>query len=415
MKPKKFKIKKFSQWPLWMKVVVIAEVILLLLLVALDIFLASKVSKIEKIEVEKEVIEESITEEVEHKTGYLNVAVFGLDSRKGTLGKGNLSDTMMIISLNHETYEVKMVSIYRDTLMKLQDGSYNKANAAYSFYGPEGALALINQNMDMNIDKYVSVNFNALVDVIDAVGGMELELTAEEVVHMNNYCVETSKVTGKSYEKIEPEVAGTYHLNGVQAVSYSRIRYTAGGDAQRTVRQRVVIGKIMEKVQDMNLSTINEIIDSVFPQVATNFTLAEIVTYAKDFMKYTLGESMGFPSTRTSRNLYGIGSTEVANTLASNVTEVHKFLFGDTEYQVSSTVQNIDKEIKNRIASGYYDEPEKEPEKPAEETSNEGSNDSTNTGGNTSTNTGGSSGDDSSSTTQTPEEDIFEEDYYYGD
>ena len=120
---------------------------------------------------------------------------------------------MMIVSLNHETYEVKMVSIYRDTLLKLNDGSFNKANAAYAFYGPEGALALINQNLDMNIDKYVSVNFNALVDGIDAVGGMDLDLTAEEVVHMNNYCVETSKVTGKAYTKIEPEVAGTYHLN----------------------------------------------------------------------------------------------------------------------------------------------------------------------------------------------------------
>ena len=121
----------------------------------------------------------------------------------------------MIASLNKETKEVKLASVYRDTLVELDDGSYNKANSAYSFYGPEGAVAMLNKNLDLNIEKYVAVNFNALVDVIDAVGGLDIELTDAEVVHMNNYCVETSKVTGKDYTRIEPEVAGTYHLNGV--------------------------------------------------------------------------------------------------------------------------------------------------------------------------------------------------------
>lgn len=412
---KKRKIRKFSEWPLWMKIVLPLEIVVLLFVVALDIFLATKVSKIEKIEVEPEVIEESITEEVEHKTGYMNVAVFGLDSRKGDLGSGNRSDTMMVISLNHETNEVKMVSVYRDTLMKLNDGSYNKANAAYAFFGPEGALALINKNMDLNIEKYVSVNFNALVDVIDAVGGLDIEMTDAEVVHMNNYCVETSKVTGKSYEKIVPEVAGTYHLNGVQAVSYSRIRYTAGGDVQRTVRQRLVIGKILEKLQDLDFNMVNEIIDSVFPQVATNFTLAEIVTYAKDFQKYTLGESMGFPNNRYSKNLYKIGSTEIANTLASNAIDVHHFLFADEEYQPSSTLKDIDSTIKNRINSGYYDEPapepEPEPEKPASTTTNNTTGSSGNAGGSSNGNAGSSSGGN----TQTPPPPIVEEEFYEGD
>lgn len=165
-------------------------------------YAASKVNKIQKIEVKKETLKESITEEVEHKSGYLNVAVFGLDSRDGSLDKGNRSDTIMIVSLNQETYEVKMVSVYRDTFMRLKDGSYNKANAAYSYFGPDGGVALLNENMDMNIEKYVSVNFNALVDVIDAVGGMDLELTDAEVVHMNNYCVETSEVTGKVIRRL---------------------------------------------------------------------------------------------------------------------------------------------------------------------------------------------------------------------
>ena len=118
---------------------------------------------------------------------------------------------------------------------------------------------MINKNLDMNIEKYVTVNFNALVDVIDAVGGLDIEMTEEEVVHMNNYCVETSKVTGKSYTKIEPEVAGTYHLNGVQAVSYSRIRYTAGGDFERASRQRHVFGESLFFPSKNTTDMLNEV------------------------------------------------------------------------------------------------------------------------------------------------------------
>lgn len=343
--------------------------VILLCLIAVAIELGRKVEKIEVIEVEEETIEGSITEEVEHKTGYLNVAIFGLDSRKGELGKGNLSDTILIASLNHETMEVKLVSVYRDTLVKLKNGTYNKANAAYSLQGPDGAVHMLNENLDMNIEKYVTVNFNVLIDVIDTLGGMDLDLTYEEVVHMNNYCVETSKVTGKKYKKIEPEKAGTYHLNGVQAVSYSRIRQTAGDDAMRTQRQRIVITKIMEKVQTMNLTTVYKLIDQVIPQVATNFKVGEVLSYAKDFKAYSLADTMGFPNKRTSKTLKSLGSTEIANTMASNSTEVHQFLFDDDEYEPSSKVKAIDKEIKSRLASGYYDEPEPKKEETKKEES----------------------------------------------
>ena len=287
----------------------------------------------------------NISDEVQHEEGYTNVALFGLDSRENDLGKGNRSDTIMIASLNNDTKEVKLVSIYRDTLLELDDGSYNKANAAYAFGGPEGAVSLINRNLDMNIEKYVTVNFNALVDVIDAVGGLDLELTHDEVVHMNNYCVETSKVTGKSYEKIEPEVEGTYHLNGVQAVSYSRIRYTAGGDFKRAERQRLVLEKIADKVQNMSVGTVNKIIDSVFPQISTNFTLAEMIGYAKNLTKYKLGDSIGFPADNTTDMLNEVGSVVIPDTLSSNVMEVHKFLFGNDGYTVSSTITSVENGI----------------------------------------------------------------------
>lgn len=311
------------------------------------VLVASKMTKIETTELDTDKLNIAETSE-EQETAYLNVALFGLDSREGDLGKGNRSDTMMIASLNKATGEVKLVSVYRDTLLKLDDGSYNKANAAYAFGGPEGAISMINRSMDMDISKYVAVNFNALVDVIDALGGLDITLTDAEVVHMNNYCVETSKVTGADYTKIEPEVAGTYHLNGVQAVSYSRIRYTGGGDFERTSRQRHVLELIAEKAQSASFSTLNKIIDKVFPQVSTNFTITEMIAYAKDIAKYKLGDSMGFPDNNSFDMLDVVGSVVIPETLTSNVEDVHKFLFGDDGYTISSNITDIEAGIREK-------------------------------------------------------------------
>lgn len=333
----------FASWSFGKKIGAVLGGTFLAVAVIGMVILASKMNKLKSVKLNTDKL--NISDEVQHEEGYTNVALFGLDSRENDLGKGNRSDTIMIASLNNDTKEVKLVSIYRDTLLELDDGSYNKANAAYAFGGPEGAVSLINRNLDMNIEKYVTVNFNALVDVIDAVGGLDLELTHDEVVHMNNYCVGTSKVTGKSYEKIEPEVEGTYHLNGVQAVSYSRIRYTAGGDFKRAERQRLVLEKIADKVQNMSVGTVNKIIDSVFPQISTNFTLAEMIGYAKNLTKYKLGDSIGFPADNTTDMLNEVGSVVIPDTLSSNVMEVHKFLFGNDGYTVSSTITSVENGI----------------------------------------------------------------------
>lgn len=351
----------FRTWSIWKKLGVIFGGTAAAVAATGAVLVASKMTKIETTELDTDKLNIAEMEE-ERETGYLNVALFGLDSREGDLGKGNRSDTIMIASLNKETGEVKLVSIYRDTLLQLDDGSYNKANAAYSFGGPEGAISMINQNLDMNIEKYVAVNFNALVDVIDAVGGLDLHLTAEEVVHMNNYCVETSKVTGVGYTKIEPEVEGDYHLNGVQAVSYARIRYTAGGDFQRASRQRQVLSLIAEKAQSMSLSTINKIIDSVFPQVSTNFTLTEMIAYAKDFKKYSIGESKGFPEDNTTDMLNVVGSVVIPTSLSASVEDVHRFLFGDDGYQASSNILAIEGGIATKAADRSTGEVETEEE-----------------------------------------------------
>lgn len=306
-------------------------------------------SKMDKMEVEQlDANKLEINQEVEHKTGYLNVALFGVDSRELSLGKGTRSDTIIVASLNQETGEIKLCSVYRDSLLQQSDGSYNKANAAYSFGGVEGAVALLNKNLDMNIEHYVTVNFNALSDVVDALGGLDIEMTHTEAELTNGYFEEVAKVTGREFEMVD----GYEGLNSCEwwaGTAFCRIRYTQGDDFKRTERQRLVIEKIVEKLQSANLATINKIIDDVFDEVGTNFTLPEILSYAKDFKSYKLGETTGFPYNVSTGTLSGIGSTVIPTSLTSDVQQLHQFFFGDDGYTPSETVQNIEAGIRKQL------------------------------------------------------------------
>ena len=357
----------FSTWSLGKKIGVIAVSILLVLVIGGGAAAAAYVtSKVDKMEVQKlDVNKLEINKEVEHKTGYLNVALFGVDSREASLGKGTRSDTIMIASLNQETGEVKISSVYRDTILQQSDGTYNKANAAYSFGGVEEAVALLNKNLDLNIEHYVAVNFNAMIDVIDTLGGLDIELTEEEVKYTNMYCDETAVVTGRPFEE-DLVGAGVHHLDGVQATSFCRIRYKKVDDFKRTERQRFVIEKIVEKLQAANLATINKIADDVFAEVGTNFTLPEILSYAKDFKKYTLGETTGFPFNKSTGTLSGIGSSVLPTDLAGDVQQLHQFFFGDDGYTPSDVVLSIDAGVKKKATDvgkgttkdndSYYDD-----------------------------------------------------------
>ena len=329
----------FASWSLGKKIASIVGGTFLVVAAAGAVLLASKLAKIDTVELDADKL--NISEEArERGTGYLSVALFGVDSRDAELGEGTRSDTIMIASLNRETLEVKISSVYRDTLLQLNDGSLNKANSAYSFGGPEAAIAMLNENLDMDIEHYVTVNFNSLIDVIDAVGGVEIEVTEEEIPYINAYCMEIIDVTGVGSGGVsEP---GLQTLNGVQATAYARIRYTAGDDFKRAERQRMVLTKVIEKLQGASLSQINKIIDKVFPEVSTNFTLTEILDYALDAFDYKLGETTGFPFDKSTDTLNNIGSVVIPVTLESNVQQLHEFFFGTEDgYTPSSTVSTI--------------------------------------------------------------------------
>lgn len=344
----------FATWSLGKKIGAIVggtiATALVVGIVAGAVFLSGKMDRLDTKTLDKSALE--INNDVARKEGYLNVALFGVDTRDGNFEDGSRSDTIMIASLNQATGEVKLCSVYRDTLLQQSDGTYNKANAAYSFGGAEGAVAMLNKNLDMDISHYVTVDFNALVDVIDDLGGIELDLTEEEVYWTNGYCNETSKVTGHKLEELTH--AGKQTLNGVQATSYCRIRYTQGDDYKRTERQRTVLEQIAKKAQKADLKTINKIINDVFDEVSTNFTLAEMLSYAKDFMSYKIGETTGFPFDLTTDTLGDIGSTVIPDGLADNVLQLHKFLYGsDVSYTPSSVVNTISEEIASKSSLNY--------------------------------------------------------------
>mgnify|MGYP003370245234 FL=1 len=336
------------------KVLFVLEIIVLLLFIGgLYVYgqIMSKLDKIEQPVFEDEKV--AVNPEAPEMTGYTTYALFGIDHRdKNTSLAGENSDTMIIASVNNDTKDVKLVSVYRDTLMNIGNDTYAKANAAYAYGGPEQAISMLNTNLDLNITEYATVDFNALTTVIDALGGLDIPMSYAEIEHMNNYCVETAEETGKTYTPIEkPEPApedqeaiiGTYHLNGVQATSYCRIRYTASLDMGRTERQRRVIQMIVNKAKGAGLTTIFDIMDEVFPMVQTSLTQTEILKLIPAMIGYSLDDTTGFPQNYKFSNIKG--SIIVPTNLDTNVAELHKFLYGEANYTPTSLVTEVSNKI----------------------------------------------------------------------
>lgn len=345
------------------KVLFILEIIVLLLFIG-GLYVYGQISaKLDKIDIQETDLQEQdivTNDQAPQMTGYTTYALFGLDhrSRNEKLNTEN-SDTIIIASINNDTKAVKLVSVYRDTLLNVKDDTYSKANAAYALGGPAQAVNMLNTNLDLNITDYVSIDFDALVTVVDCLGGLDIPLSYAEIVHMNNYCVETAEETGKSYTPVElpepkPEdqeaIVGTYHLNGVQATSYCRIRYTASLDMGRTERQRRVIQMIVDKAKKAGLSTIFDIMDQVFPMVKTSVSKTEILKLIPAMIGYCIDETTGFPQDYKLATVKG--SVIVPTTLDSNVLKLHQFLYGNTNYTPTQDVLNKSAQIAAIVGGG---------------------------------------------------------------
>ncbi len=278
-------------------------------------------------------------------SGYTTVAFFGVDNRSNGKYESGNSDSIMICNINNDTKEVKIVSVYRDTMMDVDgNGKLRKCNYAYNHGGVSESMEMLNRNLDLDIQKYVAVDFYALADAIDSVGGITLPepLTAEEAQYTNEYVPEVAFIVGKERTEV---VEGQTEMNGVQAVSYCRVRYTAGGDFKRASRQRTVVQALITKVKGSNIIELNNLIDHVFPNVSTNFTQQQIIGMATAMQDYELVDSHGFPFDMKTGTFGKIGSVDVPCTLESNVNKLYEFLYGETTHVASNQLKSISQDI----------------------------------------------------------------------
>ena len=296
------------------KVILFAVEIIVLVALLIGLLVYSKLNKVESGtgNIDKDEVNiELDSQTAEALEGFTNIALFGLDNRQTGNYDGGNSDTIMIASIDNDTKQVKLISVYRDTFLNVKDDTYAKINSAYAYGGPKNAIAALNKNLNLDIVNYVAVDFGAVVEAIDLLDGIELTLTDQEVQIMNdNYIDEINKVTGHKSGKLSG--GGTYTVDGVQALAYCRIRYTAGDDFKRTERQRTVLTKMIEKAQGSSISTVSSLIDSML-----------------------------------CTGSYGSkGSLVVATDLETNVKELHEYLFGEKN-DISNTVTGISDYIIN--------------------------------------------------------------------
>lgn len=295
-----------------------------------------------------EVQEPEVKEKEEKTASYRNVALFGVDARDGELGRGTRSDTIMIASINQDTQEIKLISVFRDTYLNLSNDTYNKCNSAYAQGGPEQAINMLNMNLDLDITDYVTIGFSGLMDAVDALGGIEMEVTDAEILHLNNYQLCMAEELGVDYTPVEK--SGRQILNGMQATAYCRIRYTRGDDFRRAQRQREVLAAMMEKAHGVSIGTLTDMVNSVLPQVETSLDVNDILSVLGSASGYHVTESDGFPfeGGRAGANVGSKGSCVIPVDLEENVRQLHQVLYPEERYTPSEKVCEICEEIKEQ-------------------------------------------------------------------
>ena len=200
-----------------------------------------------------------------YSNSIINIALFGVDSADASTGR---SDSIIIATIDITHKKLKLTSVMRDSYVNISGIGNDKINHAYAFGGPQLAIKTLNENFNLNIEDFVAVNFDSLPKIIDMLGGVTVDITSEEVSH----------IPGISS-------AGTYNLNGAQALSYSRIRYATGGDYVRTERQRTILTKIFEKVLTINPMKYPSLLNEVLPMVQTSLDYSKILELGTEVLK----------------------------------------------------------------------------------------------------------------------------------
>ncbi len=328
---------------IFLRIILVILIIIVILAGIAAGLVADKLGKINVEEIDKTAI--GISEETkEELSGYRNIALLGIDSRADDYGLGNRSDCIIIASMDQKTKNIKLMSVYRDTYMQVEEHGkavLDKVTHAYAYGGAQNSLKALNTNLDLNISEYVTVNFDAVIAAVDAMDGITIDIDNSEIKYINDYINATSQSSGVKSSSITK--AGKQKLDGVQAVAYSRIRYTAGGDYKRTERMRTVIEAMLTKAKSLSVGQLNKLVDTILPRVSTNISVTEILGLVPSIASFNITDSLGWPYETKGITLdrwYGVPVT-----LESNVEQLHREVFGQADYTVNSTIKNISDQI----------------------------------------------------------------------
>lgn len=330
-----------------LKIFLIILLILFIIVAGLGVagytFVNGKIGKMQKENIDTTAV--GINEETKQELkGYRNIALLGIDSRADDYGLGNRSDCIIIASINQETNEVKLISVYRDTYVYVTESGkerLDKITHAYSYGGAQNTLKSLNEALDLNITEFVTVNFDAVIAAVDSLGGVYIDIDSSEVNYINDYIDATSESSGVKSSHITH--AGNQKLDGVQAVSYSRVRYTAGGDYKRTERMRTVVEAMLSKAKMLGIGQLNSFADTILPKIRTNISSSEIWGLVPKLASFKVTGSLGWPYETKGVTLdrwYGVPVT-----LQSNVEKLHKEAFGQDDYEASDTVKEMSSAI----------------------------------------------------------------------
>ena len=281
---------------------------------------------------------------------YRNIAILGIDARDMSSDEDVRSDAIVIASINKNTDEIKLFSVYRDTLLDMGDDiGIDKITHGYYYGGPTKVLYVLNKNLDLNIKEVVVVNWKSVADTVDALGGLDIEIQESEINEMNKYIEDTYSNIGGSNEKITS--AGMQTLNGNQAVTYARIRKDAvTGDFRRNERMKIVVKATFEKAKTMKIKTLKKISSEILPEIKTNMSSADMMGMVLKLTSYEMTDSVGWPYEHndwTSNAYYN-----VAVTLESNVIQLHEEFFAQEDYTPTQNVLDISEYIS--AVTGYY-------------------------------------------------------------
>jgi len=279
--------KNIKRMPIWGKILLIIMITILVIIGGSIGYTSYQLSKVNTIKISKtnedlgikpEVLKQVTEKKAEVDKSIINIAFFGVDRRY--INDPSRSDSIMILTIDELHKKIKMSSIMRDTYVDIKDHGKTKINHAYAYGGPQLAIRTLNENFNLDIKNYVTVDFFKLEKIIDELDGVSIDVKADEISLINSYMREVANLEKQNFKLITR--TGLQNLDGKQAVAYSRIRYTAGGDFARTERQRTVLSALLTKIQGVGKLEFPSIVAKLLPYTETSMSSMEIIKLGTD-------------------------------------------------------------------------------------------------------------------------------------